>query len=203
MSKTSPRTTTKTMSTSQTSRKRWCVIAIIGVVFTWIAIPVLALQMTSGVDQAGQLGDVFGSVSALFNGLGLAALLATLFFQWTEIEASARLARESARSVGEQSRFLALGAQLSALPLVIEAERSRLRELEPSFNNKPVSAQALRQLKARLESSLSHVSVDSQHVANVLDCIHRLSLLEADLLAIYSELSATSSERANTTTVGG
>ena len=49
--------------------------AILGVILCWLIVPGIFYGLSESLDKAGQLGDVFGVVNALFSGLAFAILI--------------------------------------------------------------------------------------------------------------------------------
>lgn len=94
----------------------------IAVVATWAAAPWVIFHFkplhVSDFGSAGQFGDLFGAVNALFSGLAFAGFWVALWLQL----------RETSRS----NRLAALSAKVAALPLLIEATRNRIAHLEKS-----------------------------------------------------------------------
>ncbi len=64
---------------------RWFWITVIFVVFLWISSQILIKINFGAADGAGEFGDQFGAVNALFSGLGFAGLVFTMLLQHKEI----------------------------------------------------------------------------------------------------------------------
>lgn len=67
-------------------------------------------------DAAGQFGDIFGSINSLFSGFAFVALVWTFIWQQKHADQNTRIA--------------AISAQLAALPMLIEAQRAAVAEVE-------------------------------------------------------------------------
>lgn len=62
------------------------VFSIIAVFTMWVLTPILTSCFVDNFEQKGQIGDLFGSVNALFSGLAFAGMIITLWFQREELQ---------------------------------------------------------------------------------------------------------------------
>lgn len=73
------------------------------VISTWFLWLVLLFALPLNIAQRGQLGDLFGGVTALFTGLALAAVLHTVYLQRKEISNQNNELRISKRIYRQQN----------------------------------------------------------------------------------------------------
>lgn len=63
-------------------------LSVVLILVAWISMWWIAPWLSGGkLSEAGQSGDMFGSINALFSGLAFAGLITTLIFQRSELEA--------------------------------------------------------------------------------------------------------------------
>lgn len=95
-------------------------LSLVGV--AWYYTPYLVAKNagTWVTEQQGQFGDLFGSVNALFSGLGVVGLTLTLLLQWNELKKTDQAVRES----NDLSKASAI---LASLPQTIRREFKHLQ----------------------------------------------------------------------------
>lgn len=79
---------------------------ILGVVLCWLTVPSIFYFFSESLDKAGQLGDVFGIVNALFSGLAFAILIIELSFQRQELKLTRQAMMDQKDQLKEQSEEL-------------------------------------------------------------------------------------------------
>lgn len=89
-------------------------IAVLFVVFSWGFSIFIIPTFFQGPNSANEFGDMFGAVNALFSGLALAALVATLWLQQQELAKQADAQESQAQLLKETARIHALNALLTS-----------------------------------------------------------------------------------------
>lgn len=121
------------MENSIQSTKKFLLLLIFLVVFTWALSGVIIFYATSSWADRGTIGDMFGAVNALFSGLAFVGLIYTIIMQRQEIKmnrqeiemnrkelkksASAQI--KSQVALKEQVRQTHLTAKINAISTVI------------------------------------------------------------------------------------
>ena len=90
-------------------------------IWGWVLLPSWGL----GFEKLGQFGDSFAGIGALFGGLALAGVVATLYLQRKDLELQQRELQASVREFKEQSRIMARQLAL--------AEAQARRQYQPTF----------------------------------------------------------------------
>ncbi|MBN9287282.1 MAG: hypothetical protein J0H47_05050 [Gammaproteobacteria bacterium] len=80
--------------------------AILGVILCWLIVPGIFYGLSESLDKAGQLGDVFGVVNALFSGLAFAILIIELSFQRQELKLTRQAMMDQKDQLQAQSEEL-------------------------------------------------------------------------------------------------
>jgi hypothetical protein len=115
--------------THQTKIWIWTGVAFIAVILSWLFVPGLVTPQGADLEKAGQVGDKYGSVNALFSGLAFTVLIATLFLQREELQQNTRELNAQASALKEQVRLMRISAQVSAIPIIIANEQEVVRKL--------------------------------------------------------------------------
>ena len=84
------------------------------VLVAWICTIFAIPAFFKGPNTVNEFGDMFGAVNALFSGLALAALIATLWLQQQELAKQSDMQAEQARILKETARLHALSALLAS-----------------------------------------------------------------------------------------
>ena len=100
--------------------------AAFGIVGLWIVTPILLCIFLSHWAERGTFGDLFGSVNALFSGLALLGIIATILLQQKELSLSTRELRNSAKALQKQVELAADTARLQVLPGLIQTQKVRI-----------------------------------------------------------------------------
>ena len=88
--------------------------AAVLVIIAWL-VTLLALPLYfKGPSTVNEFGDMFGAVNALYSGLALAALLATLWAQKEELSKQSEMQSEQTKILQYTARFHALSALLAS-----------------------------------------------------------------------------------------
>ncbi len=74
------------MSQSSINKHYSLLWVILAVILCWLLVPFVFYYISESLDKAGQLGDLFGIVNALFSGLAFAILIIELNFQRQELK---------------------------------------------------------------------------------------------------------------------
>lgn len=82
------------------------VVIISGVIACWLLVPSLFYLLSEDLDKAGQLGDLFGIVNALFSGLAFAILIVELNFQRQELKLTRQAMMDQKDQLKDQSEEL-------------------------------------------------------------------------------------------------
>ncbi len=109
---------------------RWVIGMFIVVIGAWLLTPIFFYCVAKfGADQAGQVGDAFGAINALFSGLAFAGVLWAIHLQQKQLEEQRREVQQTieeqkvqARIFSEQSATMRRTARLAAIPNLIEHE---------------------------------------------------------------------------------
>ena len=109
-------------SRSQAPLKRWFVAAAAPIVTLWILAVVIGLLISDNLAEAGQFGDMFGSINALFSGLALAGVVIAVLLQSREL---ALQREELAMTRGE--------VKLQRAQLERQATTSHMQRMETTF----------------------------------------------------------------------
>ncbi len=122
-------------------------IGIAAVVVFWLIVPYAVIWLTWNPNErdfsaASQIGSVFGSVNALFAGLGLFAVSATLLLQRrqlslqaVQLNTQAKDTKKTHQFLKEQGNLMRVSALLSALPVLIEQAGRTLRRCLSELNH--------------------------------------------------------------------
>jgi hypothetical protein len=89
-------------------------IAAIVVVLAWSLTIITIPIFFRGPASANEFGDMFGAINALFSGLALAALVATLWLQQQELAKQSDMQQEQTITLKKTARLHALNALLSS-----------------------------------------------------------------------------------------
>ena len=84
------------------------------IVAIWLLSIFLVPSIFEPPRSANEFGDMFGAVDALFSGLALAAIFATLSLQQVELGKQANAQESQARFMAKTARIQALGALLGS-----------------------------------------------------------------------------------------
>lgn len=108
---------------------KYSLIGIIAVFILWLFIPSIIILCFDGVESAGELGDTFGIVNALFSSLAFALLIYTSLMQREELELQRKelklTRRELKKSAEAQNMLVALTKE--ELELQKEIRRSQIK----------------------------------------------------------------------------
>ncbi len=114
-------------------------LACLSVVVIWLVVGYLPRWINSTLEEAGQFGDTFGVVNALFSGLAFAGIIIALILQredlqiqrqdlkltLEEVRRSAEAQEKSERALASQARALFVAARLNAVSSVYQAHAER------------------------------------------------------------------------------
>lgn len=89
-------------------------IAVVFVILAWLVTMVAVPAFFKGPSSVNEFGDMFGAVNALFSGLALAALIATLWLQHQELEKQSVMQREQAATLKQTARLHAVNGLLNS-----------------------------------------------------------------------------------------
>lgn len=81
-------------------------LIILGVIACWLIVPSIFYVVCKDLDKAGQLGDLFGIVNALFSGLAFAILIIELNFQRQELRLTRQAMTDQKDQLKDQSEEL-------------------------------------------------------------------------------------------------
>jgi hypothetical protein len=70
------------------------VAVFVGIILVWLATPFIIRYFYPNLSDRGQVGDLFGSVNALFSGLAFAGVLYAIFQQHAEFNRQVELTRD-------------------------------------------------------------------------------------------------------------
>jgi len=107
--------------------------AAFAVVGLWLVTPVLLVLVLSDWTKRGTFGDLFGSVNALFSGLALLGIIATILLQQKELSLSTRELRNSAKALRKQVELAADTARLQVLPSLIQTQKTRINSIDQIY----------------------------------------------------------------------
>lgn len=101
------------------------VVALLAVGAAWYYTPFLVANHAGAwvTDKQGQFGDIYGSVNALFSGIGVVGLTLTLLLQWNEL-------RNTDRAVKDSNNLTRASGLLATLPQTIRKEFTLLQQLD-------------------------------------------------------------------------
>lgn len=85
------------------------------------------------LEHAGQRGDSFGAINALFTGLAFASLIITIWIQRRDLEASLAELKHSVDAQREQAQTLRRNAELEALISLFQHEGAAMQEANQLF----------------------------------------------------------------------
>lgn len=109
----------------------WCLV--LGVLLLWALIGSAILYFSPGLEEAGQFGDLFGAVNALFSGIALAGVLVAIILQSKELE----LQREELKLTREEHKEHNRLVKSQLKEVLKQAEERKDREeflADPAFN---------------------------------------------------------------------
>jgi hypothetical protein len=135
---------------------RWTLVAIV-IILIWgawgtIGIHQASILLGGGLDKAGQWGDAFGAINALFGGLAFSGVLATLLLQQRELARQQDQIRKAEREQ-HLERFDSTFFQLLTLLRDLRAE---VRTIHKNTGVELIGAPALRHL---YENNLESLTV--------------------------------------------
>lgn len=121
-------------------------VALIGVLVLWGASGYLIYYMADNWGDRGTMGDMFGSVNALFSGLAFAALMYTIILQRQEIKLnraeialnrkeltkSTKAQQASQQALKQQVAQTHLTAQMNAMNTIINYYNSQIESSKSS-----------------------------------------------------------------------
>lgn len=81
----------------------WILFAVVA---CWLMVPTIFYLSSDNLEMAGQLGDLFGIVNALFSGLAFAILIVELHFQRQELKLTRQAMMDQKDQLKEQSEEL-------------------------------------------------------------------------------------------------
>jgi preprotein translocase subunit SecG len=110
--------------------------AALAVVGLWIITPILLCLFLSQWTERGTFGDLFGSVNALFSGLALLGIIATILLQQKELSLSTRELRNSAKALQKQVELAADTARLQVLPGLIQTQKVRIESIDKIYGGR-------------------------------------------------------------------
>ncbi len=142
----------------------------------WLVFGVLPLLIIGDSARAGEFGDQFGAVNALFSGIAIAGIIVTILLQRQDIELqredlriskdeyarSIQAQREAGESMAAQARFMAASAQLSALRALIDIEEGQLKQLHPASAERQRCSRRLEELYKRSRDFAGTLAVISE-----------------------------------------
>ncbi len=91
---------------SDTFKQIKLLLIITGVIACWLLVPSFFYLLSDDLDKAGQLGDLFGIVNALFSGLAFAILIVELNFQRQELKLTRQAMMDQKDQLKDQSEEL-------------------------------------------------------------------------------------------------
>lgn len=91
---------------SDTFKQIKLLLIISGVIACWLLVPSIFYLLSEDLDKAGQLGDLFGIVNALFSGLAFAILIVELNFQRQELKLTRQAMMDQKDQLKDQSEEL-------------------------------------------------------------------------------------------------
>ena len=157
---------------------KWC---LVGAVVLWIIIPTIVMWWKGIPDNAGEIGDVFGAVNALFTAIAFGFLVLTSFLQREDLRIQRKeltLTREELKKSAEAQNELVI---LNKAMLSIEQKRRR-NDILPLFESasqsftfdayqRPQATLILR--VARNQATISSIAISPQKCrfsSNTIDC---------------------------------
>jgi hypothetical protein len=116
-------------------RNHWRIFfASAGIIIGLWLLALWVVQILYGFpSNAGEFGDLFGSVNALFSGLAFAAIVVTLRVQMLELRQNTSELQNQANALQRQADLMRLSAKLSALPILIEQKKMHVQTLAPTL----------------------------------------------------------------------
>lgn len=110
---------------------RGVVLAVGAVVAIWLAFPLSIVFVFDQVPaSAGEYGDIFGGVGALFSGLAFVGLVVTLVMQYSALNKQSDELELTRNSVAKQAEELSISSE--ALQLQVSEMKAQRAEMEAS-----------------------------------------------------------------------
>lgn len=150
--------------------------AAFAVIGLWCATPILlCLSLTTWAER-GTFGDLFGSINALFSGLALLGIIATILLQQKELSLSTQELRNSAKALQKQVELAADTSRLQVLPTLIQTQKTRIKSIDQiygghEFNGieeQDYNADVVREVIERLRASIERAPSDLEDIRSKL-----------------------------------
>ncbi|WP_424942699.1 putative phage abortive infection protein [Aliiroseovarius crassostreae] len=107
------------------------ILVFLAVVLVWAAAPIVVFMIHGDwPESAGEYGDLFGGVGALFSGLAFAGLIGTLVMQREALTKQSEELALTRDSVEQQTKELSLSSE--ALQLQVDEMKAQRAEMEAS-----------------------------------------------------------------------
>ena len=177
--------------------KDWQIVALVALVMLviWFAVPEFLLSRHGKVANAGEFGDVYGSINALYSGLAFAALIATVVLQRRELHQNTAELKNSAEALARQVQLMSLSARLQALPMLIEQEKALISQLGEQFGDFPEQVHTLESLQQLVTGIFTDKIKEQESCAAFMKCQEQAPHL--DFRADYEKANNRLSRRTN------
>jgi hypothetical protein len=139
----------------------------------WIGLPLLIYGCaSSSTERAGQIGDIFGAINALFSGIALIGIVGALILQQEELSLSTKELRNSAKALRKQVELAADTARLQSLPTLIASTKLRIKTVGhtdfENFDKVEFTHEQLVDLVANLEQLVRTLPADIERSKQLL-----------------------------------
>jgi hypothetical protein len=164
----------------------------IAVIVLWIGIPAAAIRWLGSPANAGEFGDVFGSITALFTGLAFAGVVYAIILQQrelslqreqlslarTELTTIAMNQQESLASFGKQLAELQKGRSARAVIDILDyLNSSGASQARATVFTLPTGVTELEDsVRPEVESLLNRLNVTAYLIA--MDLVHKRAAIE-------------------------
>lgn len=152
----------------------------IGIVVIWVGALVIPLHFVEGWAERGQLGDMFGTVNALFSGLAFAGVIVAILLQKEELglqreelkmtreelKRSAEAQEKSEESLRKQAESLKVAAKLNAINNLLSINKEEIKNLNVQI---PFSTS----MKVINKSKFDRLNEEKERLINDLEGIYR------------------------------
>lgn len=120
-------------------------VVMVVVMALWAATPFVSINMANRPANAGELGDIFGSVNSLFTGLAFVVLVATIILQSRELRQNTQVLKNQqqeleaqADALKKQVQLMTASAKLAAIPLLLDHRINMIGAVDPNLKRRMV-----------------------------------------------------------------
>jgi hypothetical protein len=137
------------------SSRPWILVTVFGAIFVaWIATPFVMLSLVNRLNEAGTLGDLFGSINALFSGLAFAGVIVAILLQKEELrfqreelkltraeqKRSTEVQALSSSALSEQAEVLKIITEMNGIAILIQSKSSQIEYITSAINSGETSS---------------------------------------------------------------